>query len=301
MEKQSTINTSVSISGKGLHSGKQVTVNFIPAAEDCGIKFQRVDLPEKPIIHANVFNVYDTSRGTSIREYNAEVKTVEHLLAALAGLKIDNLLIEIDAEEMPIMDGSAKLFVEALLKSGVKNQNKTREHLIIDKIIKFEKPDKGIELTITPADSFKMTVEVDYGTDVLAKQHASLNSMDEFLKEIYNCRTFVFLHEIQFLIQHNLALGGDLDNAIVFVDKKPDAQTLEQLAKFFNKSNIRVMENGILNNLQLHHPNEPARHKLLDLVGDLYLLGKPIQGHIVAKKTGHFANVEFAKLIAEAI
>ncbi len=301
MKKQATIQHTFSLTGKGLHSGKKVTVTFQPAEEDFGIKFQRVDLENKPFVRADVFNVFDTSRGTSIKENGAEVKTVEHLLAALAGLQIDNILIEIDGEEVPILDGSSKFFVEALLKAGIQTQSKEREYIEVKEVIKFEKPEKGIELIITPADSFLMNVEVDYNSEVLAPQSATINSMDDFLKEISNCRTFVFLHEIQFLIEHNLVRGGDLDNAIVFVEKMPDASVIERLAKFFNNPNIQVMEEGILNNVHLHYDNEPARHKLLDLVGDLYLLGKPIKGHIYAKKTGHFANVEFVKLIAESL
>lgn len=299
MEKQTTINNVVSISGKGLHTGKQVTVTFYPAKENFGIQFQRVDIPNKPLIKASVFNVYDTSRGTSIRENQAEVRTVEHLLAALAGLQIDNLLVEINAEETPILDGSAKLYVELLQQAGIKSLDENREYIKIKEEIRFEKPDKGIELSIVPADYFHITVNIDYQTDVLAKQEAIMNGIEEFLQQIYTCRTFVFLHEIQPLIEHKLAQGGDLDNTIVFVDKMPDEQTLEKLATFFKKSNIRVMPNGILNNLKLRYHNEPARHKLLDLVGDLYLLGKQIRGKVTAKKPGHFANVEFAKLIAE--
>jgi len=299
MEKQTTINNVVSISGKGLHTGKQVTVTFRPAKANFGVQFQRVDIPDKPLVRAFVFNVYDTSRGTSVRENNAEVRTIEHLMAALAGLQIDNVLIEINAEETPILDGSSKLYVELLQQAGTKQLDANRECIKISEEIRFEKPDQGIELSIVPADYFHVTVHIDYQTDVLAKQEATMNGIDEFLQLIYTCRTFVFLHEIAPLIEHNLVQGGDLDNAIVFVDKMPDEHILEKLATFFKKSNIRVMPNGILNNLKLRYQNEPARHKLLDLVGDLYLLGKPIRGKVTAKKPGHFANVEFAKLIAE--
>lgn len=297
-EKQTTIAKEASISGKGLHSGKQVTITLKPAPDHFGVQFRRVDLPQQPIVKACVSNVYDTSRGTSLRENGAEVKTVEHLLAALAGMQIDNVLVDIDAEETPILDGSSRFYVELLKKAGKKAQLADRQYLTVEKEIRFSKPEAGIELTISPSDTFDMEVEVDYGTQVLAAQKAALKNLTDFESEIYNCRTFVFLHEIQLLIEHNLVKGGDLDNAIVFVDKKPDAAVLDKLAAFFNKSDIQVNENGTLNNLQLRYPNEPARHKLLDLIGDLYLLGKPLKAKVLAKKPGHFANVEFAKLIA---
>ncbi|MDR2978871.1 MAG: UDP-3-O-acyl-N-acetylglucosamine deacetylase [Bacteroidales bacterium] len=299
MLNQSTIGGPVSVSGKGLHSGREVHVHFKPAPENHGIVFQRVDLEDKPLIHADVSNVYDTSRGTSLMENGAKVKTVEHLMAALAGLSIDNVLVEVDAAEIPILDGSAKIFVELLTKAGVKEQSQPREYIVIENEIHFKRNGSGTELIIRPADRFKVNVKVDYGTKVLADQQMSIDDMQDFIPHIYDSRTFVFLHELQFLIQHNLAKGGDVDNAIVFVDKKPEPEVLQQLAIFFNKKNMEVMEDGVLNHNPLHHENEPARHKLLDLIGDLYLLGKPIKGEITAIRPGHFANTEFAKLIAE--
>lgn len=301
MENQSTIKHNISISGKGLHSGKNVSLLFQPAAADHGIVFRRTDLPGKPFVKAHVDNVYDTSRGTSLKENEAEVKTVEHVMAALAALSIDNVLIDIDAEETPIMDGSARLYVEALQKAETVLQDEPRRYIRPDKEIRFKKKDAGIEISILPADDFKMEVFVDYGTPVLSEQYAVLESMDHFIPEIYASRTFVFLHELQFLIAHNLVKGGDIDNAIVFVDKKPDQKILDELAAFFNKRDIDVTENGTLDHIQLRHVNEPARHKLLDLVGDLYLLGRPVKGHIKAVRPGHFANTEFAKLILEEL
>ncbi|MCQ2286163.1 MAG: UDP-3-O-acyl-N-acetylglucosamine deacetylase [Bacteroidales bacterium] len=300
MEKQATIRSEVSVSGKGLHSGKFVTVTFKPAAINCGITFRRIDLPNSPLVKADVFNVYDTSRGTAIQENNAEVKTIEHLMASLHGLKIDNVMIDIDGEEVPILDGSSKLFVAALTKAGRMEQDAEKKYIEILDTIRFSKPDKGIELAIEPADSFSAFIDVDYNSEVLPAQSAELHAIEDFVSELSPCRTFVFLHEIQFLIDNNLVKGGDLENAIVFVEKMPDAETLNRLAKFFNKPDIHVMENGVLNTLKLQFPNEPARHKLLDLVGDLYLLGASVKGKVTAKKTGHFANVEFGKLIAES-
>lgn len=298
---QQTIARDASISGKGLHTGKHVVVTFHPASANHGVVFRRCDLPEKPLIHASVDNVFDTSRGTSLKENGAEVRTVEHLMAALAGLKINNVLINIDAEETPILDGSSRLYVELLQEAGFQQQNEPVKYVTIEKPIHFELPEKQIELTVTPAEDFKIDMLVNYGTTILAEQEAHLDSIEQFVPEIYKCRTFVFLHELQFLIQNNLVRGGDVDNAIVFVAQKPEPAVLEQLAKFFNKKEIQVMENGTLNNIQLHFENEPARHKLLDLVGDLYLLGGPMKGHVTAQRTGHFANVEFGKLIKKSL
>ena len=298
---QHTIAGDATVTGKGLHTGKHVTVTFHPAPANHGIIFRRVDLPGQPLVHPSVANVFDTSRGTSVMENNAAVRTIEHLMAALAGLRINNVLIDIDAEETPILDGSSRLYVEALQATGLKEQDQSVQYIILDKPVTFENAEKGIQLCITPADDFSIDMTVDYGTQILAEQKAVLHNIDEFVPEIYKCRTFVFLHELQFLIMNNLVKGGDVDNAIVFVAQKPEQAVLDQLAVFFGKSDIKVMENGILNNIQLYFDNEPARHKLLDLVGDLYLLGGPILGHVVAKKTGHWANVEFGKNILLAL
>lgn len=272
-------------------------MTFLPAPENHGVIFQRIDLPEKPLVRAIGTNVFDTSRGTSICENGAEVRTIEHLMAALAGLGIDNVLVEINAEETPILDGSSRLYVEALRKAGCVEQNAEREYFTISEPATFELPDKGITIRIEPADDLQFFVDVDYGTAILAQQHAELCNIKDFYPEVYNCRTFVFLHELQFLIQHNLVRGGDVDNAIVFVAQMPSPEALQQLADFFHKSDLKVTENGILNNIELHHDNEPARHKLLDMVGDLYLLGKPLKGHIHASRPGHFANTELVKML----
>lgn len=293
--KNHTISTSVSLSGKGLHTGKQVNVTFNPAPEHTGVVFRRVDLPGQPIVHAIATNVFDTSRGTSLKENNAEVRTVEHLMAALAGLQIDNVIVDIDAEETPILDGSARFYVEALQKAGVVEQKQEREYFVVTEPMTFSIPEKQIELRAEPFDGFELKVDVDYGTAVLATQTAELNDINNFYPDIYNCRTFVFLHELQFLIANNLVKGGDVDNAIVFVAQMPEQKVLDQLSAFFNRKNLKVTENGVLDNVELHHPNEPARHKLLDLVGDLYLLGKPLKGRVYASHPGHFANTEFAK------
>ena len=298
-KNQTTIASEAIITGKGLHSGNQVKLHFKPAPANHGIVFQRVDLEGKPTVRAHISNIADTSRSTNLREKNVDVKTVEHLMAALAGLYIDNLLIEIDAPELPILDGSAKEYVTKLQEAGIKILDEKKEYYTVTEVVKFEKPDLGIELILVPSNHFKISVMVDYGTNILATQNATIKSMDDFTKEIFNCRTFVFIHELDLLIKNNLVKGGNMDNAIVFIDKKPDQEVLDNLAGFFNMKNIKITENGTLNNVQLHYNNEPARHKLLDLIGDLYLLGKQLKGEIIAKKPGHFVNTEFVKLIAE--
>ncbi|MBR0078668.1 MAG: UDP-3-O-acyl-N-acetylglucosamine deacetylase [Bacteroidales bacterium] len=295
MSKQHTLSGSASLSGRGLHTGKQVTVTFQPAPQYHGVLFRRIDLPGKPIVRACGKNVFDTSRGTSIRDGEAEVRTIEHLMAALAGLEIDNVMVDIDAEETPILDGSSRLYVEALQQIEKVEQTAEREFFTVNETVEFSVPEKGIQIRIEPANDFQMVVDVDYGTEILAKQTADLKNIRDFVPEVYSCRTFVFLHELQFLIQNNLVRGGDLDNAIVFVAQMPSPEVLAQLGEFFHKSDLKVTENGILNNIDLRFPNEPARHKLLDLVGDLYLLGKPIKGHIFATRPGHFANTELVK------
>ena len=297
---QTTIASPVSVSGRGLHTAQQVTVTFVPAPADFGIQFERTDLPGNPIVKASPYSVFDTSRGTSIKEGEAQVHTIEHLMAALAGLGIDNVLVKTVGPETPILDGSSRIYVEMLKEVGLKTLDVPKKIGIVKDEISFSIPEKQIELTIRPAKRFKMTVNVDYGTKVLAEQQAVLDNIENFFPDVYNCRTFVFLDELQFLIQNNLARGGDLDNAIVFVDKVPDSKVLTQLGDFFHMKDITVTPDHILNNTHLRHPNEPARHKLLDLIGDLYLLGVPLRAEIIANRPGHFANTAFAKKILES-
>lgn len=261
----------------------------------------RMDLPDKPTVKACPQNVFDTSRGTAIKDGVAEVYTIEHLMAALSGLALDNVLVKIMGPETPILDGSSRVYVELIKEVGIKELDKKRRYATVTEEVSFSIPEQQVELTIKPSDHFKMTVNVDYETKVLSKQQAVLNNLEDFYPDVYNCRTFVFLNELQFLIQNNLIRGGDLDNAIVFVDEIPKKAVLKQLAEFFNKKDITVTPDHVLNNITLRHSNEPARHKLLDLIGDLYLLGVPLQAEIVANRPGHFANTSFAKLIQEKI
>ena len=300
-QKQSTLKQSVSISGVGLHTGEQVTLTFHPADEHHGFKFRRIDLPGQPIIEADCDLVTDTSRGTTLEKGNARVSTVEHVLAALVGLQIDNVLMDVTGNEMPIMDGSSKPFVDLLLATGLKEQEADREYFEIPYNIHYQDPENHVEIVAMPVNDYRLTVMVDYNSAVLGSQHASITTITEFAQEISECRTFCFLHELELLLEHNLIKGGDLNNAIVVVDKPVSQDELNRLAKIFDKPTIEVKQNGILNNLDLRHQNEPARHKLLDMVGDLALVGMPIKGQIMAARPGHGSNVAFAKKIKQVI
>lgn len=300
--KQRTIKAPVSVSGTGLHTGQSVTMTFNPAEEDHGYKFRRVDLPGSPIIDADVDNVTDTSRGTTITQNGASVSTIEHVLAALVGLEVDNVLIDMDGPETPIMDGSSIQFIDALTAIGFAEQDADREYYHIPYNIHYTEPDRRVEMVAMPLDDdYRFTCMVDYNSHVLGSQHASISTITEFVKEIASCRTFCFLHELEMLLQHDLIKGGDLNNAIVVVDKEVDDAELAHLAKIFNRKDIKVAPQGILNNIELRHQNEPARHKLLDMIGDLALVGTPLKGHIMAARPGHAANVAFAKKIKALI
>lgn len=297
-DKQRTIKQAISISGVGLHTGKPVTLTFNPAPENHWFKFQRVDLENHPIIDADADLVVDTSRGTTLEKNGARVHTTEHVLAALMGLRIDNCLIQVTGPEMPIMDGSSAMFIEVLEKAGIVEQNAEREYFELTENLTFEDPIKKVEMLAVPQDEFRITVMVDYGSEVLGTQHASMYHLGEFKQEISPCRTFVFLRELETLLAHNLIKGGDLNNAIVLVDSELPEEKLNHLRKVFN-TNVEVKGRGILNNTKLHFYNEPARHKLLDIVGDLALVGKPMKIHVLAGRPGHAGNVEFAKKLKQ--
>lgn len=299
--KQTTIKGPVKVSGIGLHTGKMVNMTFLPAPENHGIKFQRVDLPNQPFIDADVDLVVDTSRGTTLEQNGARVATVEHAMASLAGLEIDNAIVQLDGAEVPILDGSAEIFVNEILLVGIEEQDAEREYFSLPHNVSFLEPDKGVEMIAMPLDDYRLTVMVDYNSPVLGSQHASVTSLKEFRKEIASCRTFCFLHELEILLSQNLIKGGDLSNAIVIVDKQVDEQELAHLAELFNKPKVEVKKEGILNNVDLRYQNEPARHKLLDLIGDLALIGMPLKAQIMAARPGHAANVEFGKKIKQLI
>ncbi len=295
---QTTLKNAISISGVGLHTGASVTLTFKPAPENHGYVFKRIDLSGQPIVEADVDNVTDTDRGTTISKNGARVSTIEHVLAALAGLELDNVLMEIDGPEVPIMDGSSKPFIELLEKAGKVDQNEERHYYALSENISYEDPTRKTEMLAVPSEDFRITVMVDYNSDLLGTQHATLYNIGEFKKEISDSRTFCFLHELEMLLDHNLIKGGDINNAIVVVDKPVSPEKLAHLAKIFNKEKVTA-ERGFLNNVQLRFQNEPARHKLLDIVGDLALVGAPLKGHILAARPGHVANVEFARKIKE--
>jgi UDP-3-O-[3-hydroxymyristoyl] N-acetylglucosamine deacetylase/3-hydroxyacyl-[acyl-carrier-protein] dehydratase len=302
MEKfQTTIKKSFTMSGVGLHTGQKVNLTFNPAAENHGYVFQRIDLPNLPTIKADCDLVVDTSRGTTLEQNGARVSTVEHVLAALAGLEIDNVLLQIDGAEMPIMDGSSIEFVKQLMSIGIEVQKVEREYFEITENISYRDSDNQVEMVAMPLNDYRLTVMVDYNSPVLGSQHASITTLSEFSEQIASCRTFCFLHELEMLIKNDLIKGGDLNNAIVSGVRVVEDSVLENLAKLFNKPKVEVKKEGILNNVELRFQNEPARHKLLDMVGDLALIGTPIKAQIMAARPGHAANVEFAKKIKRQI
>ncbi len=299
--KQTTLKQEVTISGVGLHTGAKVNLTFCPAPENHGYKFQRIDLEKQPIIEADCDLVVDTSRGTTLEKSGARISTVEHTLAALVGLEIDNVLLKVDGPEMPIMDGSSKPFVDKLLAAGIVEQEAEREYFIIPNNIHYHDEENKVDMVAMPLDDYRATVMVDYNSPVLGSQHAIITNLSEFKTQIASCRTFCFLHELEIMLNNNLIKGGDLNNAIVIVDRVVEDHEMERLAKIFNKPKVEVRKEGILNNVELRFQNEPARHKLLDLIGDLALVGMPIKAQIMAARPGHASNVAFAKKIKAAI
>lgn len=303
-EKQRTVKGIVKVNGIGLHTGLEVNLEIHPAPDNHGYKFQRIDLEGKPIIKADVDYVVSTERGTTLEQNNAKVHTTEHVLAALYGCQVDNALITIDGPEIPIMDGSSLKFVEAIEKVGFEDQNTERTYFELSENIPWEDEEKGIEFLAIPDVNYRLTVMVDYQSPALGTQHASMYHIGEFKSEISKCRTFVFLKELEYLAKNGLIKGGDLDNAIVMVERPEVSQDeLTKLAKLLGKEDLKVSVEGIgvLNSTKLQFENEPARHKLLDIVGDLALIGKPIKAHILAARPGHFGNVEFAKVLKAQI
>lgn len=305
MSKQRTIAGPIELKGIGLHSGETVNIKILPAPDNHGYVFKRVDLDGQPIIKADVDNVITTNRGTTIEENGARVYTTEHVLAAIYGCQVDNALIELDGPEVPIMDGSAMPFVDALENVGYVDQDTERNYFTLKENLYYEDEKGYVEMLAvpTPGQEFRITVMVDYNSPVLGTQHASMYNIEEFKKEIAPCRTFVFLKEIEFLAKNNLIKGGDLDNAIVLVEKERTQEEYQAIAKLMGKEHldIKVEGIGVLNTIKLQYENEPARHKLLDIVGDLALVGRPIRGHILAARPGHRGNTEFGKIIKNLI
>jgi UDP-3-O-[3-hydroxymyristoyl] N-acetylglucosamine deacetylase/3-hydroxyacyl-[acyl-carrier-protein] dehydratase len=305
MEKQRTIRVPVELKGVGLHTGKKVMLKILPAPENHGYKFQRIDIEDHPIIPADVDLVVDTKRGTTLEYNGVRIHTTEHVLAALYGMMVDNALIQVDGPEIPILDGSSKPFVDAIDKVGFQEQDAIREYFNLKEIVTYEDTVKDVEMLAVPTigGEFRLTVMVDYHSPILGTQHASMYTLDEFKTEIAGCRTFVFLRELESLAKAGLIKGGDLDNAIVLVEKKRSKAELDNIAKLLGKEDmdIKVEGIGILNTVKLQYENEPARHKLLDIVGDFALIGKYIRGHVLAARPGHAGNIEFAKILKKKI
>jgi UDP-3-O-[3-hydroxymyristoyl] N-acetylglucosamine deacetylase/3-hydroxyacyl-[acyl-carrier-protein] dehydratase len=300
-DKQHTIAEPASISGTGLHTGVMADLTLKPASPGFGFQFQRVDLPGQPIIKADCDLVTDVSRGTTLEANGGKVSTVEHVLAALVGMGVDNCLVEINGPEMPIMDGSSQPFVEIIEKAGVVEQDAAKHWYSIDENIFHYDEKKRVEMAALPSTEYSVTTLIDFNSPVLGTQHAGLKHIRDFKNEIAPCRTFCFLHELEMLLDNNLIKGGDINNAIVVVDKPVDEKEMQRLQKIFKKDKIEVKSEGYLNNLELRFPNEPARHKLLDVIGDLALSGYAIKGRILASRPGHSTNVEFAKKIKQYI
>jgi UDP-3-O-[3-hydroxymyristoyl] N-acetylglucosamine deacetylase len=299
--KQHTLASEVTLEGKGLHTGKNVTLTLKPAPENTGFIFVRIDLEGHPIIEADANYVSNTERGTVLEKKGVKIQTCEHILAALVGMDLDNVIIELNASEPPIMDGSAKYFVEAIEKAGIIEQEAERDEYIVREVISYVNEETGSEITIIPADEYQITTMVDFGTKILGTQNAYMYNISEFKTDIANARTFSFLHELEMLLDLGLIKGGDLNNAIIYVDKEISSQTMDKLKKIFNKNEVAVKPNGVLDNITLHYSNEAARHKLLDVVGDLALVGTRIRGKVIANKPGHFTNTQFAKKLSKII
>ncbi len=299
-DKQKTIKQEVTLEGIGLHTGVNVTMTFKPAYADHGYKFQRIDLENKPLIPALAENVVDTARGTTIAKGEARVSTIEHALAAAYSLGIDNLLIEIDGPEVPILDGSSIKFFNTLREAGIEEQDADREYFVVRENVRYVNEKTGTEIIAYPDDKFSVDVLIDFNSKVLGYQFASIDSLADFEKEIASCRTFAFFAELEPLFKKNLIKGGALESAIVIVEHEYPQEEFDRIADLFNKPHIEAKQ-GILNNISLQYSNEPARHKLLDVIGDLALSGRRIKGKIVAKKPGHFANTEYAKQIRNIV
>ncbi len=298
-EKQRTLAKEISLTGKGLHTGINVTITFKPAPANHGYKFCRVDLPGKPVIDALAEHVTDTSRGTTLVQNNASVQTIEHVLAALHGLRIDNALVEMNGPEAPIMGGSSWKFVEAIKEAGITELKEDRNYFVVKHKITYSDEEHGVDLIVYPDDHFSINVLIDYNSKILGNQYSILDSIDDFEKEISRSRTFVFFHELEPLFKMGLIKGGDLDNAIVILEKEVEQSEIDRIAKLFNRPGISTHTAGILNNTELRYPNEPARHKLLDIMGDLALVGHPIKGKVVATRPGHLANTRLAKVMRQ--
>ena len=301
MQKQKTLAASFSLKGKGLHTGLDIEITFNPAPENHGYKIKRTDLEGQPVIDALAEHVVATQRGTVLKKNDVQVSTIEHAMAALYALEIDNCLIEVNAPEFPILDGSARYFVEGIQKVGSVEQNAPRDYYIVKHKIEVKDEESGASLIILPDEKFSVNVLISFDSPVLNNQFASMNDLSEFPSELAASRTFVFVREIEMLLNNNLIKGGDLDNAIVIYDQKLPQESLDKLADMINVPHLNLKELGYINHEPLVFDNEPARHKLLDVIGDVALIGKPIRGRIIATRPGHKINNQFARMIRKDI
>ncbi len=301
MLKQNTLAASFSLQGKGLHSGLNIQVTFNPAPENHGYKIKRVDLPDQPVIDAVAENVVNTQRGTVIGKNNVQISTIEHALAALYAMGVDNCLMEVNAPEFPILDGSARYYVEEIQKVGLQEQNAAKDFYIVKHKVEVKDEETGASIMLLPDDHFCVNTLISFDSPVLNNQFATMNNVDEFPTEIAASRTFVFVREIEMLLQNNLIKGGDLDNAIVIYDQKVSQEALDKLADMMQLPHQNIQELGYINHKPLVFDNEPARHKLLDVIGDMALIGKPIKGRVIATRPGHSINAKLARIIRKQI
>ncbi|MDE6693177.1 MAG: bifunctional UDP-3-O-[3-hydroxymyristoyl] N-acetylglucosamine deacetylase/3-hydroxyacyl-ACP dehydratase, partial [Muribaculaceae bacterium] len=298
--KQQTLKDSFSVKGKVLHTGLEIEATFCPAPENHGYKLQRTDLPDEPTIDAVAENVVESNRGTVVSQDNVSVSTIEHAMAALYALGIDNCLIKVSAPELPILDGSSKIYVEKIEEVGIEEQNADKEYYVVKHKLEFE-GENGSKIMVLPDDEFSVEVKINFDSPVLQNQYASMEHVSEFPKEIASSRTFVFVREIEQLLNANLIKGGDLDNAIVIYDSPLSQEQLDHIADLVGVPHKEVNEYGIISNFELTSTNEPARHKLLDVIGDLALIGRPLKGKVIATRPGHLINGKFAKMIRREI
>ena len=300
MSKQSTIKQAFTLSGKGLHTGLEINLTFNPASENHGIKIKRIDLEGQPEMDAVAEYVTETTRGTVLQKGEMQISTIEHVMSSLYALGVDNCLLEVDAPEFPILDGSAKFIVEAILKAGIEEQTADKDYYIVRKKIEYSIPETGAKITILPDDTFSVDVHIGFNSSVLANQFASLSSLENYVEQVSSARTFVFVHELEPLIKMNLIKGGDLKNAIVIYDRKLPQTDFDQLADLLHQPHLDAEKLGYLNG-GIHFSNEPATHKLLDIIGDLALIGKPLKGKVIATYPGHKINTDVAKLIRKEL
>lgn len=301
MQKQKTLASSFSLKGKGLHTGLDIEITFNPAPENHGYKIKRIDLEGQPVIDALAENVVNTQRGTVLCKHNVQVSTVEHAMAALYAFEIDNCLIEVNAPEFPILDGSSRFYSEQIQEVGLVNQEAQKDYYIVKQKIEVTDPSTGSSLVILPDDKFSINVLISFDSPILSNQFATLNDLSEFPTEMAASRTFVFVREVEMLLQNNLIKGGDLDNAIVIYDQKIPQDSLDQLADMMNVRRMNIQELGYINDKPLVYNNEPARHKLIDVIGDLALIGRPLRGKVIATRPGHKINNQLARMIRKDI